>query len=98
MIKTITLTLGLIITSAIAFAQDEIDPSKVLTELQECKCTEIIMIGKNIEKKYTGSWLEGIELKDGMIQFSKGNIYHKWNPENIVFIENGGHFIRIYFN
>lgn len=98
MLKTITLTFALLITSAIAFAQDEIDPAKLLTELQECKCSEIIMLRDNVEKRYTGSWLEGIELKDGMIQFSKGNIYHKWNPEQVVFIENGGHFIRVYFN
>jgi len=98
MLKTITLTIGLIITSAIAFAQDGADPAKILTELQECKCDEIIMISNKIEKVYTRTWIEGIELKDGMITFTKGNIVHKWNPEQIVFIENGGHFIRVYFN
>src|SRR5690606_22455237 len=97
MLKTMTLTLGLIITSAIAFSQDEINPSTLLTELQECKCDEIIMISNKVEKTYTRTWLEGIELKDGMITLSKGNIVHKWNPEEIIFIENGGHFIRIYF-
>ncbi len=97
MFKTLTLTLGLIITSALAFSQDA-SASSIVTELQECKCSEIIMISNKVEKTYTREWLTGIELKDGMISFSKGHIVHKWNPEQIVFIENGGHFIRVYFN
>lgn len=98
MLKTITLTLGLLITGAIAFGQDSDSASKIITELQECKCSEIIMISGKIEKTYTREWLTGIELKNGMIAFTKGNIVHKWNPEQIVFIENGGHYIRIYLN
>lgn len=98
MIKTLTLSLGLIISSAIAFSQDQVNPSAILTELQECKCSEIIMISHKVEKTYTRDWLEGIQLKNGMITFSKGNIEHKWNPDQIVFIENGGHFIRVYLN
>ncbi|MEJ6582644.1 MAG: hypothetical protein QNL61_01010 [Crocinitomicaceae bacterium] len=56
------------------------------------------MIISKVEKTYTRNWLTNIELKDGMIVFSKGNVTHKWNPEQIIFIENGGHFIRIYLN
>lgn len=98
MLKTITLTLGLLITSAIAFSQDGNDPAKVFAQLKDCACSEIIMISNKVEKTYTRDWLTGIELKDGMIQFSKGNVTHKWNPEQIIFIENGGHFIRVYLN
>ena len=98
MFKTITLTLALTITSALAFSQGSTNASSIITEIQECKCSEIIMISNKVEKTYTREWLTGIELKDGMIQFSKGNVTHKWNPEQIVFIENGGHFIRIYLN
>ena len=98
MFKTLILTLGLIITSAIAFSQDSGNSSKIVTELQECKCSEIILISPKVEKTYTREWLKNIELKDGMITFSKGNVVHKWNPEQIIFIENGGHFIRIYLN
>lgn len=98
MLKTLTLTLGLMITSAIAFSQDSSNSSKIVTELQECKCTEIIVISPKVEKTYTREWLAGIELKDGMIAFTKGNVVHKWNPDQIIFIENGGHFIRIYMN
>jgi len=98
MLKTFTLTLGLIITSAIAFSQNSANSSKIVTELQECKCSEIILISPKVEKTYTRDWLTNIELKDGMIVFSKGNVTHKWNPEQIIFIENGGHFIRIYLN
>lgn len=98
MLKTLTLTIGLIITSALAFSQDSSNSANILTELQECKCSEIIMISNKVEKTYTREWLAGIELKDGMIAFTKGNVVHKWNPEQIIFIENGGHFIRVYLN
>lgn len=98
MFKALTLTLGLMITSAIAFSQDSASASSIVTELQECKCSEIIMISNKVEKTYTREWLSGIELKDGMITFTKGNNVHKWNPEQIIFIENGGHFIRVYLN
>jgi hypothetical protein len=98
MFKTITLTLALTITSALAFSQDSTKNSSIITEIQECKCSEIIMISSKVEKTYTREWLEGIELKGGMIAFTKGNVVHKWNPEQIIFIENGGHFIRIYLN
>ena len=98
MLKSLALAFGLLFLSSTAFSQKGIDPSQIVTELQECKCSEIIMISNKVEKKYAGSWLEGIELKDGMIQFSKGNIMHKWNPNQIKFIENGGHFIRVYMD
>jgi len=98
MFKTITLTIGVLISSAIAFSQNQVDPTKIVTEMQECKCSEIIMISHKVEKTYTREWLEGIELKDGLIEFTKGANSHKWNPEQIVFIENGGHFIRVYLN
>ncbi len=87
---------GFFLMTSVAYSQ--VDVNNVVKEMQECKCGEIIMIAGTIEKKYTGSWLEGIEVKDGMIQFSKGNIMHKWNAGNIKFIENGGHFIRVYLN
>ncbi len=96
MLKKSLFILGFLLLTSVSKAQ--VDVKNVVKEMQECKCDEIIMITGSIEKKYTASWLEGIEEKDGMIQFSKGNIIHKWNPDQIKFIENGGRFIRVYLN
>ena len=96
MFKKSLIITGFFLMTSISYAQ--VDVKNVVKEMQECKCNDIVMITGKIEKKYTGSWLEGIEEKDGMIQFSKGNIMHKWNPDQILFIENGGHFIRVYLN
>ncbi len=96
MLKKSLFIAGFLLMTSVAYTQ--MDVNNVVKEMQECKCDEIIMITAKVEKKYTASWLEGIEVKDGMIQFSKGNIMHKWNADQIVFIENGGHFIRVYLN
>lgn len=69
-----------------------------IEEINACGCSEIIMIAGGVEKKYTHTWLEGIELENDFIVFSKGEIRHMWNAQQIVFIERGSRFIRFYMN
>jgi hypothetical protein len=64
--------------------------------ITKCSCSEIILIAGGVEKKYTHSWLEGIKYENGFLVFSKGNNRHLWNASQIVFIEEGNSFIRIF--
>ncbi len=74
------------------------DAKKITGILNECKCKEIVMITRGVEKTYTATWLEGIEEEDEFIVFSKGENKHRWNTKQITFIEKGNGFIRIYLN
>jgi hypothetical protein len=69
-----------------------------IEEINACGCAEIIMIAGGVEKKYTQTWLEGIDLENDFIVFSKGEVRHLWNTNQIVFIERGTRFIRFYMN
>ena len=69
-----------------------------IEEINACSCSEIIMIAGGVEKKYTHTWLEGIDLENDFIVFSKGEARHMWNTNQIVFIERGNRFIGFYMN
>ncbi|OFZ56615.1 MAG: hypothetical protein A3D92_10625 [Bacteroidetes bacterium RIFCSPHIGHO2_02_FULL_44_7] len=69
---------------------------QITAEMKDCACDEIIMTSAGYEKRYTGSWIENVEFKDGFIVFSKGSQEHKWNPEKIVVVEKGGTYIHVY--
>jgi len=93
--RKVLLTLGGILAfSLTTMAQDT--GKEVATYLQDCECDEIIMIAGALEKKYTHSWLESIEYKDGFIVFSKGSQKHRWNPEKVIFVEKTAGWVRVY--
>ena len=92
--KSLLLFLGVIAISFSSFSQ--IKGEDVVKTLQNCGCDEILMIAGAFEKRYTGAWLNGIELKDGLIVFTKGEHSHKWNPEKIIFIEKEVSYVRVY--
>lgn len=83
-----------VITSS-SFSQDA---KKVVEIFKDCVCKEIIMITRGVEKSYTSVWLEGIEVENDFIVFSKGEHKHRWHAEKITFIEKGNGFIRVYLN
>lgn len=92
--KTLFLSLLLFISS-MSFSQDA---QKVADIFKECACREIIMITRGVEKTYTSTWLEGIEVEGKFIIFAKGEHKHRWDTEKITFIEKGNGFIRVYLN
>lgn len=92
--KSFLLFLGVIAISFSSFSQK--NGEEVVKLLQNCGCNEILMIAGAFEKKYTATWLDGIELKDGFIIFNKGEHSHLWNPEKIIFIEKEASFVRVY--
>lgn len=84
-----------VLITSTSFSQDA---QKVADIFKECACREIIMITRGVEKTYTGVWLEGIEVEKDFIVFSRGDNKHRWNAEQITFIEKGNGFIRVYLN
>lgn len=92
--KLILTVAGVLVVSFASLAQDI--AKNIATELKECACDEIIMTAGGYEKRYTSTWVESVEYKDGFIIFSKGSQVHKWNAEKIVAIEKGGTYIHIF--
>lgn len=87
-------TAFVLITSS-SFSQDA---QKVVDIFKDCACKEIVMITRGVGKTYTSVWLEGIEVENDFIVFSKGENKHRWSAEKITFIEKGNGFIRVYLN
>lgn len=78
-----------------SFSQTE--SANVLKYIQSRESlTEVIMISAGLEKKYVGLWLESVNIEDGYLIFTKGNLTHRWNMEKFVFIEENVRYIRIY--
>jgi len=95
MIKS-TLILILFCTFSLnSFSQTE--SANVLKYIQNCEtCTEVIFISAGLEKKYTGVWLESVQIEDDYLIFTKGNSIHRWNMKKFVFIEENQKYIRIF--
>lgn len=94
--KLLVTTIGVFAFSFCSFSQTM--GEKLFNYMQECSCNEILMIAGGFEKKYTGIWLENLKLRDGFIEFSKGQdkYIHRWNPDKVVYIEKGASYIRVY--
>lgn len=92
--KTVFLALFLCVAST-GFSQDT---QKVVDIFKECACKEIVMISRGVEKTYSGTWIEGLEVDGRFVIFSKGDNKHRWDVEKITFIEKGNGFIRVYLN
>jgi hypothetical protein len=93
--RKLLLTLGGILAFSLTSIAQDIG-KEVATYLQDCECDEVIMITGALEKKYSHSWLESIEYKDGFIVFSKGSQKHRWNPEKVIFVEKSATWVRVY--
>lgn len=89
------IVVAFLFVSSNSFSQDA---QKVAEIFKECACREIIMITRGVDKTYSGVWLEGIEVEGDYIVFSRGENKHRWNTEQITFIEKGNGFIRVYLN
>jgi hypothetical protein len=97
--KTVRITLFALVCLFYSFtlSAQQTDPGlAAMDAISKCNCTEIIVNAGGLEKKYTHSWLEGIVYENGYLVFSKGNNRHLWNANQIVFIEQGNAFIRIF--
>ena len=92
--KLILSAISVLSLAFIGFGQDH--SKEIFNHIKECACDEIIMTSGGYEKRYTASWVESVELKDGYIVFSKGSQVHMWNPEKIIAIEKGGTYIHVY--
>ena len=93
--KALILTYGLVLLSFSSISQNT--GKAVYESITSCEsCKEIIMISAGLEKKYTGTWFESMEMKDGFLIFTKGTQTHSWNLEKVVFIEQNASYTRVY--
>ena len=93
--KTILTLFGVLAISLTSFSQDKAKLIfDVITGCQDCG--EVVMISGALEKRYTGEWFNSVKKEDGFIVFTKGAAVHRWDADKVVFIEEGGRFIRIY--
>tara|TARA_B110000285_G_scaffold5036_1_gene5384 strand:+ start:898 stop:1200 length:303 start_codon:yes stop_codon:yes gene_type:complete len=84
-----------LILSSYSFSQGK--GEKVFEYIVNCSdCREIIVISGTIEKKYVGIWFDSKGYENGFLTFKKGATIHRWNLDNVVFIEQNNAYIRIY--
>lgn len=79
-----------------AYAQDNSTAEAVINMYKDCKCKEIVIIGDAFDKPYDSKWLNFIRAEDGFLIFQKEELIHRWNVNNIQFIEQEGFVMRIF--
>lgn len=68
----------------------------IIKMYEDCKCKEIIMVGDDFDKPYDSKWLNFIKAEDGFLVFQKEDLIHRWNVNNILFIEQEKFVMRIF--
>lgn len=89
------LSISVLVIGFSSFSQDI--GEKVFSYITEnSSVTEVVMISAGLEKKYTGTWFDSMEMKEGFLVFYKGALTHRWNMEKVVFVEQTNSYVRIY--
>lgn len=81
----------------LTFSQTDNSAAETVIKMyQDCKCKEIVVIGDDFDKPYDSKWLNFIRAEDGFLVFQKEDLIHRWNVNNILYIEQEKFVMKIF--